>query len=127
TLTTPQRYSAISLLTGKGNGTSVVNGGNTGTVIVNWSGGTTSTFNYTSYDWFAGANVPAAPAGTAFQIGSRVNRGTDAFDSRPPDPQLFFSDINLATDPNFLANRLIQSVTINHADNTASAADTTII
>ena len=111
TLVTPARDAALSLLLADGVGVQPSQGGWPYMLAVNWSSGNTTDYGYTSYDWVLSSGTPGPNAGVAIAGLDRANRGTGVPDDNTTNPVLFYYDINLSVDPNYLAGALIDSVT----------------
>jgi hypothetical protein len=78
---------------------------------VNWSNGNTSDYPYTVYDWFLLTGTPGPNSGVAIAGLDRAIRRTGVPDNNMTNPALFYYDIDLSADPNYLAGALIESVT----------------
>jgi hypothetical protein len=109
--TTPAREAALSLLLADGQGRQPSNGGFPGTLAVNWSDGNTTDYAYIVYDWFLLSGTPGPNSGVAVSGLDRATRGTGAPDNNTTNPVLFYYDIDLSADPNYLGGALIDSVT----------------
>jgi hypothetical protein len=110
-LTIPTRYAALSLLLADGQGRQPSNGGFPGTLAVNWSDGNTTDYAYVVYDWFLLSGTPGPNSGVATSGLDRATRRTGAPDNNMTNPVLFYYDIDLSADSNYLAGALIDSVT----------------
>ncbi|HEY1380171.1 MAG TPA: PEP-CTERM sorting domain-containing protein [Gemmataceae bacterium] len=112
TLVAPARYAALSLLLADGNGRQPSQGGYPGTLAVNWSNGNSTAYPYTVYDWFLLSGTPGPNSGVAIGGLDRVTRDfSSSFENSTTDPRLYYYDIDLTADPNYLAGALIDSVT----------------
>jgi hypothetical protein len=112
TLATPARDAALSLLLADGVGNQPSNGGFPGTLTVNWSNGNATSYSYTVYDWFLLSGTPGPNSGFAITDLDRAIRGTGVPQNvTTADPRLYYYDIDLSPDPNYLAGALINSVT----------------
>jgi hypothetical protein len=110
-LVTPARYAALSLLLADGVGGQPPHGF-PGTLAVNWSNGNVTGYAYTVYDWFDySGGTPGPNSGFAITGLDRADRGTGAPKNSTTDPRLYYYDIDLSADPNYLAGALINSVT----------------
>jgi hypothetical protein len=111
TLATPAPYAALSLLLADGVGHQPPNG-YPGTLAVNWSNGSTMDYTYIVYDWFLlFGGTPGPNSGFAITGLDRAARTTGTPDNNTTDPRLYYYDIDLSADPNYLAGSLIDSVT----------------
>ena len=124
TLVTPERYSALSLLLASGDGQQPSTGGSLGTLDVNWSNGNVTTVDYTTYDWFLLSGTPAPGIGVAVSALGRAERiiGGPVDTTTGTNPVLFYEDIDLSADANFMAGADISGVTI-HKDSLSLATN----
>jgi hypothetical protein len=115
TFLTRQNYAALSVLVEDGNGFMAISPGALGNLLVNWSNGQSTNTTYRIFDWFPfnQGGFITAPAGVALNVGYRTNRNTDVVQNSALGPYLLYYDINLSSDPSFLAGASIDSVTFN--------------
>ncbi len=111
TLVNPARYTALSLLLADGAGKQPSQGGYQGTLAVNWSDGNVSDYTYTVYDWFLLTGTPGPNSGVAIAGLDRAIRRTGVPDNNLTNPALFYYDVDVSADPNYLAGALVESVT----------------
>jgi hypothetical protein len=121
TLVTPSRYAALSLLLADGGGSQPSQGGWQYNLAVNWSNGNSTSYNYVSYDWFLLSGTPGPNSGVAIAGLDRADRTTGVPNDNTVNPDLFYYDIDLSADPNYLAGALIDSVTASRPASTLSA------
>jgi hypothetical protein len=124
---TPAPYAALSLLLADGVGMQPSQGGTPGTLAVNWSNGNSTTYPYTVYDWALMSGTPGPNSGIAITDLDRAYRSTGAPQNLTNNMTLFYYDIDLAADPNYVAGALIDSVTANRDPASLAGEDTTNI
>jgi hypothetical protein len=111
TLVTPVRDAALSILLADGDGRSPQDGGDSSTVTVAWSNGQTSTYPYTAYDWGRHAGTFGPAAGEAIGGLDRVRRFGGQLDDFGVTFSIYYFDLYLGADPNYLAGALTESLT----------------
>ena len=74
-------------------------------MAVNWSDGNTTDYGYTSYDWFLTSGTPGPNSGVAIAGLDRANRGTGCPEGSTANPVLFYYDIDLSGDANYVGRR----------------------
>jgi hypothetical protein len=116
-LTTPARFSKISLLLADGNGNQpsfVFPNGETGSVQVNWSDSTSSSHTFIVYDWFLlnGSPSPSGNSGVVISALDRARRDTGVVDNNSTNPCLFYYDVDLSADASFLSGASMNGITV---------------
>jgi PEP-CTERM motif len=115
TLMDPAREAVLSLLLAASDDVTPADGGVPATVTVNWTNGRSSNINYTVYDWYQ-LGTPGPNSGVAIGGLNRVDRTTgvpnevDLTLNPTPMFAIYYYDIDLTADPNYIAGALVESV-----------------
>ena len=112
-LVSPVHDAALSVLLAVGNGFGPDQGGDSSTLAVNWSNGQSSIYPYTAYDWGKHNGMFGPNSGEAIGGMDRIDRSTGLLTNAPSDTlSLYFFDVDLTADPNYLTGGLIDGITV---------------